>query len=68
VHPGPIDTEMLKVRTAEQNRQRLQLVPMKRMGTAEEVASLALFLLSDESGCITGAEVAIDGGASLHPR
>ena len=38
---------MLKVRTAEQNRQRLQLVPMKRMGTAEEVASLALFLLSD---------------------
>ena len=31
MHPGPIDTEMLKVRTAEQNRQRLQLVPMKRM-------------------------------------
>src|ERR1700731_4708573 len=34
VHPGPIDTEMLEVRTPEQNRQRLQLVPMKRMGTA----------------------------------
>ena len=65
VHPGPIDTEMLNVRTPEQNRQRLQLVPMKRMGTAEEVASLVLFLLSDESSYITGAEVAIDGGASL---
>jgi 3alpha(or 20beta)-hydroxysteroid dehydrogenase len=65
VHPGPIDTEMLKVRTPQQNQQRLQLVPMKRMGTAEEVASLVLFLLSDESGYITGAEVAIDGGASL---
>jgi 3alpha(or 20beta)-hydroxysteroid dehydrogenase len=65
VHPGPIDTEMLKVRTPEQNQQRLQLVPMKRMGTAEEVASLVLFLLSEESGYITGAEVAIDGGASL---
>jgi 3alpha(or 20beta)-hydroxysteroid dehydrogenase len=38
---------------------------MKRMGTAEEVASLVLFLLSDESSYITGAEVAIDGGASL---
>jgi 3alpha(or 20beta)-hydroxysteroid dehydrogenase len=63
--PGPIDTEMLKVRTPEQNRQRLQLVPMKRMGTADEVASLVLFLLSEESGYITGAEVAIDGGASL---
>ena len=65
VHPGPIDTEMIKVRTPEQNQQRLQLVPMKRMGTAEEVASLVLFLLSDESGYVTGAEVTIDGGASL---
>ena len=65
VLPGPIDTEMLNVRTPEQNRQRLQLVPMKRMGTAEEVAPLVLFLLSDESSYITGAEVAIDGGASL---
>jgi 3alpha(or 20beta)-hydroxysteroid dehydrogenase len=65
VHPGPIDTDMLKVRTSEQNRQRLQLVPMKRMGTADEVASLVLFLLSEESGYITGAEVAIDGGVSL---
>ena len=65
IHPGPIDTEMLKVRTLEQNASRLQLVPMKRMGTADEVASLVAFLLSDESGYITGAEVAIDGGATL---
>lgn len=65
VHPGPIDTEMLKVRTPEQNAARLQHVPMRRMGTAEEVARLVLFLLSDESAYITGAEVAIDGGATL---
>jgi 3alpha(or 20beta)-hydroxysteroid dehydrogenase len=65
VHPGPIDTEMLKVRTPEQNRARVELVPMKRMGTAEEVAKLVLFLLSDDSAYITGAEVAIDGGAAL---
>jgi 3alpha(or 20beta)-hydroxysteroid dehydrogenase len=65
IHPGPIDTEMLKVRTPEQNQRRLQTVPMRRMGTAEEVANLVLFLLSDESGYITGAEVAIDGGATL---
>src|SRR6185437_682494 len=37
VHPGPIDTEMLKVRTPEQNAERLRRVPMARMGTAEEV-------------------------------
>jgi 3alpha(or 20beta)-hydroxysteroid dehydrogenase len=65
IHPGPIDTDMLKVRTPEQNERRLRLVPMRRMGTAEEVARLVLFLLSDESGYITGAEVAIDGGATL---
>jgi len=65
IHPGPIDTEMLDVRTPEQNRQRLQAVPMKRRGTPEEVAQLVLFLLSEESGYITGAEVAIDGGATL---
>jgi 3alpha(or 20beta)-hydroxysteroid dehydrogenase len=65
IHPGPIDTDMLKVRTPEQNARRLQLVPMKRMGTAEEVANLVLYLLSDESGYVTGAEIAIDGGATL---
>jgi 3alpha(or 20beta)-hydroxysteroid dehydrogenase len=65
VHPGPIDTEMLNVRTPEQNARRVQQVPMRRMGTAEEVARLVVFLLSDESGYITGSEVAIDGGATL---
>jgi len=65
IHPGPIATEMLAVRTPEQNAKRLETVPMKRQGTAEEVANLVLFLLSEESGYITGAEVAIDGGATL---
>jgi len=65
VHPGPIDTEMLKVRTPEENQRRAQQVPMKRLGTAEEVAKLVLFLLSDESAYMTGAEVTIDGGVSL---
>ncbi len=64
VHPGPIDTEMLKVRTPEENAQRLELVPMRRQGTADEVAQLVLFLLSDDSAYITGAEIAIDGAAS----
>jgi 3alpha(or 20beta)-hydroxysteroid dehydrogenase len=65
VHPGPIDTAMLNVRSQEENQRRMQQVPMKRMGTAEEVAKLVLFLLSDESAYITGAEVTIDGGVSL---
>ena len=39
-------------------------VPMRRTGSAEEVAQLVLFLLSDESSYITGAEVAVDGGVT----
>jgi len=64
VHPGPIDTEMLTVRSREENARRLQQVPMKRMGTAEEVAQLVAFLLSDESAYMSGAEISIDGGVS----
>jgi 3alpha(or 20beta)-hydroxysteroid dehydrogenase len=65
IHPGPIDTPMLDVRTPEQNARRLEAVPMKRRGTPEEVADLVLFLVSDESRYITGSEVAIDGGAAV---
>ena len=65
VHPGPIDTDMIKIRGEEANRARTQQVPMKSMGTAEEVAKLVLWLLSDESLYVTGAEISIDGGVSL---
>lgn len=65
VHPGPIDTDMIRIRTDEENRRRAQQVPMKRLGSAEDVAAAVLFLLSDDSRYTTGAEVAVDGGAAL---
>jgi len=65
VHPGPIDTDMIKIRSHEANVQRAQQVPLKRLGTKEEVAGVVLFLLSDESIYMTGSELAIDGGAGL---
>jgi 3alpha(or 20beta)-hydroxysteroid dehydrogenase len=65
VHPGPIDTDMLSIRTREDNLRRVQQVPLKRLGLPEEVARLVLYLLSDDAAYITGAEMAIDGGASL---
>lgn len=65
VHPGPIDTDMLSVRSREENLRRVQQVPMKRLGTKEEIAKLVLFLLSDDSLYMTGSEVAMDGGAAL---
>ena len=65
VHPGPIDTDMIAVRSAEQNQARINQVPLKRLGTADEVAGVVCFLLSDESRYMTGSEVAIDGGCAL---
>lgn len=44
-----------------------QEIPLKRMGTGEEVADLVLFLASTKCGYITGTEVVIDGGLLLHP-
>ena len=38
--------------------------PLKRYGTVEDIASMALFLLSDESNWITGQVFSVDGGLS----
>lgn len=65
VHPGLIDTEMLRVRDRGENLAQAQAQPIQRLGTADEVADLVLFLLSDESQFMTGAEITIDGGRSL---
>jgi len=65
IHPGMIDTDMVRERDAATHQAHVQKQPIKRMGTAEEVASLVLFLLSTESCYITGAELAIDGGRTL---
>jgi len=62
IHPGPIDTPMTQVSGPDIIRAIERQVPLKRMGTPEEVAQLALFLASDLSSYITGAEVAIGGG------
>lgn len=64
IGPGSIETRMVKsVLTDEAARQRIMSrTPMGRLGKAEEVASLALFLASDESSYITGQTVYIDGG------
>ncbi|HEX4233869.1 MAG TPA: SDR family oxidoreductase [Caldimonas sp.] len=70
VSPGPIETPIfaaagmseqaiaeLKVAWAERN-------PMKRFGTADEVAAAVLFLASDDASFVTGVELLVDGGVA----
>ena len=62
IHPGPIDTSMLG------NSDRADIaasVPMKRLGTPEDIAGTVAFLLSDECSYMTGSEIAIDGAATV---
>jgi len=59
VAPGLVDTDMIRGAPVEEI---LKLVPMRRMGRAEEVASLVAFLAGDEAGYITGQVIGINGG------
>jgi NAD(P)-dependent dehydrogenase (short-subunit alcohol dehydrogenase family) len=48
----------LKLKSSEERH------PLKRIGSAEEIAELAVFLLSDKSGFVTGQIIKADGGIS----
>ena len=68
VSPGPIATPIFdKMGAPEEAKKEMKAgivagVPMKRMGTAEEVAKTVAFLASDDSSFITGVEIDVDGG------
>jgi NAD(P)-dependent dehydrogenase (short-subunit alcohol dehydrogenase family) len=65
VHPGPVDTDMLHNAMPDPTvlQQRLQRVPLGRMGAVDEIVAGVLYLASDDSSYVTGSELVIDGGA-----
>ncbi|MDT5303720.1 MAG: hypothetical protein QOG79_7103, partial [Mycobacterium sp.] len=66
--PGPVDTPMMggQVDSVEQaiaiKAQFATAVPLNRMGRPDEIAAAALFLASDDSSFVAGAELSVDGG------
>ena len=63
VAPGFIATDMTA--NLSKNNKLVDMIPMKRMGTAEEVADLIFFLASDASSYITGEIIKVDGGVAI---
>ena len=66
IAPGFIDTPMVQVLSEQQKEKILNSIPMRRVGTPEEVASATLFLASDESRYITGQTIHVNGGMLMY--
>jgi 3alpha(or 20beta)-hydroxysteroid dehydrogenase len=67
VLPGLFESDMAAVNTAEAIDEKVAITPLGRMGTVEEVVAVNVFLASDESSYMTGAEILVDGGATIGP-
>jgi len=65
IAPGFIDTEMARKLPEPVIEAAVQLIPMRRMGTVEEVAKAVAFLASDDAAYITGQVLCVDGGMAM---
>ena len=62
---GFVETDMTAALPAENRAAALNLIPLGRFGTVEDVAPVAAFLLSDAAAYITGAVIQVDGGLAM---
>ena len=65
IAPGFIDTDMTQQLSDKVKDAMKAQIPMKRPGTPEDIANLALFLASDEASYITGEVIRVDGGYAM---
>ena len=62
IAPGFIDTHMTDAMSEEAKIEVIKNIPLKRLGTPEDVAELVAFLASDQASYITGQIISVDGG------
>jgi 3-oxoacyl-[acyl-carrier protein] reductase len=63
VSPGPVDTELFRAgKTAEDIERMAAMAALGRIGEAEDIAQVVLFLVSDEARWVTGQNIAANGG------
>lgn len=65
VAPGFVDTEMTEVLTEQVKEAATAQIPMKRFGTAQEIANMVVFLASEKADYITGQVICVDGGMAM---
>ena len=63
--PGNIVTEGLAELGPEYREAMEASIPLRRLGSVEDIGHAALFLASDEAGYITGQTIVVDGGQTL---
>lgn len=66
IAPGFIPTELTSILTEEQRKFLLDVTPLGRFGTPEEIAAAINFLCSPEASYITGQILGVDGGMTMH--
>ncbi|MFG2279655.1 SDR family NAD(P)-dependent oxidoreductase [Streptomyces asoensis] len=66
VHPGYIETGMTASAAPAFRAANVRETPLSRTGTVDDVTPLIVFLLSDESSFLTGADIPVDGGLTAH--
>jgi len=65
IAPGFVDTEMARAVPEDVRERVVKAIPLRRMARPEEIASVALFLASEESSYITGQVLVVCGGRSV---
>jgi acetoacetyl-CoA reductase len=65
ISPGYIGTDMIRAMRPDVLEKIVATIPVRRLGTPEEIASMAAWLASDESGFSTGADFSLNGGLHM---